>query len=440
MDNLIQKFYSNGKEEEQKYTQFGAFSHSLLKNSSPDLNFKTTKLPKISIETINPSTHSINTTNKIPKTPNKIITIQNQQETFLLPKKLIFNGTNDLLNNTAINKNILNNGDINTTQNNFQSLKTIKQNMSLESKKNATKMQMMEGKMKNLELKSQRLEVINDFFFDMFENNLVKEELKRQNNIKEKKDDIEDKDNEEKKKKKKSRNKKKKIKIDLYDVQTKNQEEFELQEFKRKTKDFARNYLNKVKNNLGLLLVEEQLKKNEELQNISEDILELKGDLLNKLEMMQMLQNLEMKKMAYCLQNSGDLYIENLANRIFGDNLLKQNINENQNLFDNTNALETGTVFNNKGSLLNTIMKTRRSSIGDMDDKGNMSKRQSIYEGNISKRQTIYEKKDSEYINKEKDENKNNESRRKSLFGENKRQSLMLNNNIIPEENNENDN
>ena len=33
-------------------------------------------------------------------------------------------------------------------------------------------MQMMEEKMKNLELKSQRLEVINDFFFDMFENNL----------------------------------------------------------------------------------------------------------------------------------------------------------------------------------------------------------------------------------------------------------------------------
>ena len=41
-------------------------------------------------------------------------------------------------------------------------------------------MQMMEEKMKNLELKSQRLEVINDFFFDMFENNLVKEEINKQ--------------------------------------------------------------------------------------------------------------------------------------------------------------------------------------------------------------------------------------------------------------------
>ena len=29
-------------------------------------------------------------------------------------------------------------------------------------------------------LKSQRLEVINDFFFDIFENNLVKEQLQKQ--------------------------------------------------------------------------------------------------------------------------------------------------------------------------------------------------------------------------------------------------------------------
>ena len=93
-----------------------------------------------------------------------------------------------------------------------------------------------------------------------------------------------------------------------------------------------------------------------------------------------MLQNLEMKKMAYCLQNSGDPYIENLANRIFGDNLLKQNTNENQNLFNKTNALETGSAFNHRGSLFNTIIKTRRSSIADLDEKGNISKRQSIYE------------------------------------------------------------
>ena len=193
MDNLLLKFYSGGKEEEQKFTQFGAFSNSLLKNTSPNLNFTTLGLgiPKITIGTINPSVHNIETTTKISKTPNKTPPIT--QEAFLQPKKLIFNGINDLSNKTNINKTFanFNNNDLNTinnTQNNIPSLNTIKQNMNLESKKNATKMQMMEEKMKNLELKSQRLEVINDFFFDMFENNLVKEELKKQKNEKERKD------------------------------------------------------------------------------------------------------------------------------------------------------------------------------------------------------------------------------------------------------------
>ena len=183
MDNLILKFYCNGKEE-QKYTQFGAFSHSLLKNSSPDLIFKTTALPKISFGTINPSTHNMDTKAQLPKTPNKSIKMQNNQEIIPLPKKLIFNGINDLFKNTVNNKTIFNKRDMSYTKNNIPSLSIIKQNMNAESKKNETKMQIMEEKMKKLELKNQRLEVINDFFFDMFENNLVKEELKRQNNIK----------------------------------------------------------------------------------------------------------------------------------------------------------------------------------------------------------------------------------------------------------------
>ena len=68
MDNLLLKFYSNGKEEEQKFTQFGAFSNSLLKNSSTNLNFTTLGLgiPKITIGTINPSIHNMETTTKIP--------------------------------------------------------------------------------------------------------------------------------------------------------------------------------------------------------------------------------------------------------------------------------------------------------------------------------------------------------------------------------------
>ena len=179
MDNLIQKFYSNGKEEEQKYTQFGAFSNALLKNSPQNLKFKTTGL--LNLSTVNPSFHNMETTsNPVPRTPNR--TTQITQDTFLQPKKLIFNSSSDLFNKSTLpSNNYSNNNEINSINNNpnkIPSLHNIKQNINLESKKNATKMQMMEEKMKNLELKSQRLEVINDFFFDMFENNLVKEELK----------------------------------------------------------------------------------------------------------------------------------------------------------------------------------------------------------------------------------------------------------------------
>ena len=161
MDNLIQKFYSNGKEEEQKYTQFGALSNNL--------NFKTTSFIKPNIGTINPAMHNMETaTTHFPKTPNR--TTQITQESFLRPTKLIFNGSSDLFNKSTLPSNkFLNNNDINAntvtkTEGNIPSLHTMKQNFNLESKKNATKMQMMEEKMKNLELKSQSLEVINDFF------------------------------------------------------------------------------------------------------------------------------------------------------------------------------------------------------------------------------------------------------------------------------------
>ena len=429
MDNLIEKFYSNGKGEESKYTQFGALSNSLLKNSAPNLNFKATIKPSIS--TINPSIHNMETTIKTPKTPNRLQ--EAAQETFLHPKKLIFNGTSDLFNksmlkNTFANNNNNNINSINNTQNNIPSLNTIKQNINLETKKNATKMQMMVEKMKNLELKSQRLEVINDFFFDMFENNLVKEELKRQKNIKENNENDEQKENKEnmeeesdnegkRKRKRNKKYKKKKLNIDINDIHAKNQEELE---FKKKTKEFANNYLNKVKNDIGLSLVEEQIKKNETLQNMVEDLIDLKGDLLNKLERMQMKQNLEMKKIAYCLQNSGDTNVENLANRIFGDNLLKDvNTNNNTNnptSFNNT-MVDNNSVFNHRDSLFNTVMKTRNDPITPQGE--NNMRRFSLF-----------------------GENKNNEdkTRKQSILdkfaNKTKRQSIK----IIPEEKNENEN
>ena len=443
MDNIIQKFYSNGKAEEQKYTQFGAFSNSLLKNSSPNLNFKTTGLSTINIGTINPSTHNIETTTHIPKTPNQ--TPPNIQQAFLQPKKLIFNGTNDLVNKTLIKNFEKNYNDVNTfnkSHQNIPSLNTLKQNMNLEAKKNATKVQMMEEKMKNLELKSQRLEVINEFFFDMFENNLVKEELKRQKNIKEEKESkFQENDEEEsegkKKRKKSKKNKKKNLKIDPYELQTKNQEELDTNEFKKKTKKIARNYLNTVKNDLGLFLVEEKLKKNEELQDITEDIINLKGDLLNQLERMQMIQNMEMKKIAYCLQNSGDDKIENLATRLFGDNILKNTEVNNPTSFNNTNAIETKSILNPRGSVFHTLLRQRRPSIEMEEDNNNNTNRQSL------KRHSLFDNKEKNnddkvivslskrqsFIDKERNE--------REKADKSKRQSFIK---IIPEEKNENEN
>ena len=136
MDNLIQKFYSNGKEEEQKYTQFGAFSNSLLKN--PSRNTNNTIIIKPIIGLINPSVHDLGITRDMPKTERKFHGIE--QETFLKPKKLIFNGTSDLFKKSVLKNNSTNNfnnitNNINNTQNNIPSLNTIKQNMNLESKK-----------------------------------------------------------------------------------------------------------------------------------------------------------------------------------------------------------------------------------------------------------------------------------------------------------------
>ena len=112
---------------------------------------------------------------------------------------------------------------------------------------------MMEEKMKNLELKSQRLEVINDFFFDMFENNLVKEELKRQRGIKEEKENKEEEDDyigenleekgEKKEYQKKKRNKKKKKDL-MINPQLANDEEAYKKQFIEKTDKFSRKYLN----------------------------------------------------------------------------------------------------------------------------------------------------------------------------------------------------
>ena len=400
MDNLIQKFYSNGKEEEQKYTQFGAFSNSLMKNSSTKLSFI-----KPNIGLINPAIHNVETAskNQVPKTPvkNNI-----SDDAYLKPKKLIFNSSSDLFNQNNIPKN---NFAYSTKNENgldkesIPSLKTIKQDINTENKKNSTKMQMMEEKMKNLELKSQRLEVINDFFFDMFENNLVKEELKRQKGIKEEKENKEEEDDyfdqkiEEKKEYQKNKRNKKKKKDLMINPQLINDEEAYKKQFIEKTDKFSRKYLNTVKTDIGLALVEKQLQKNELLNNITEDILDLKGELMNKLEKLEMKQRAEMKTIAYCLQNSGDDNVENLANRLFGDDILKPdeeilNFNTDKNSMNTTTLKFTGSAFN--ANLFNTNNIQTRKKFNErrqsIDRRNSIERRQSINRRNsIERRQSI---------------------------------------------------
>ena len=413
MDNLIQKFYSNGKEEEQKYTQFGAFSNSLLKNSGTKFNFI-----KPNISVVNPAIHNLETKTQIsiPKTPNKDIISNN---TYLNPKKLIFNSSSDLFNQNIPKNNFAystkNNNDIN--QEPIPSLKTVKQNINTENKKNSTKMQMMEEKMKNLELKSQRLEVINDFFFDMFENNLVKEELKRQKGIKEIKEekekneeDIEKEESEnplknnEKKRRRKNGKKKKEIVIN----NPEEEEEQMMNEFIEKTDKISRKYLNNIKTDLGLALVEKQLQKNELLNDITEEILDLKGDLMNKLERLEMKQKAEIKTIAYCLQNSGDDKVENLATRLFGEDILKPdeeilNYNSGVDSMNTTDLKFTGSVFNTNLFKTKVLKETRRASINKR--RSSIDKRRSsIDDGNRIRRKSTMLDSTNNVIIEEKDD------------------------------------
>jgi len=425
MDNLIQKFYSNGKEEEQKYTQFGAFSSRLVKNPFSNINLDTSQIIKPNIGTINPSIHNRETVTKMHKTPT--IT----QESFLQPKNLVFNSARDLLGKSIMTRNYFENNikdtnmhTINVTPNKLPSLHTIKQNLNMESKKNATKMQIMEEKMKNLELKNQRLEVINDFFFDMFENNLVKEELKRQKGIKEynnkndnKNNDNNESDTEEKRPKKKIKKIKRRnlFKTDL-GAQKRKELDMDINNFKEKTKGFARNYLNTVKNNIGISLIDEQLRKREELQNVAEDIIELKGDLLNKLENMQNNQELQMKKIAYCLQNSGDEQIERLANRVFGDNILKKIDMANYDSVYSARNKERGSIFIPRDSIFNSRKQSITSMTDDNNNNNNNSKRGSLIDTE-KKRKSIIKSKRQSFMDKSRRSSLiDNKAQRKSLF------------------------
>ena len=316
MDNIIQKFYSNGKEGPAQYTQFGTYSSNMITNKNPisSLGVKTISDIKPAYVKIEPKTQSLNYKSRpyAPIKPPKMT-----QEEFLRPKNLVFNSSSDMLyDNLRYNQR----GEIGL----------MKENLSLMNKKNATKIQMIEEKMKNLELKNQRLEVINDFFFDMFENNLVQDEIKKQRLKKfEEENKIINEDsseyndinnyNENYYRKKRKKFKKSRSNVDLNRYERFKKKEFDPIAFQQKTEMNARAVLNNIKNNLGTYLVEEELKKNEQFQSLNEGINELKTDLNNKLDKIQQNQKQQMEKIYYCLLNSGDKKVESAALRLFED-------------------------------------------------------------------------------------------------------------------------
>ena len=198
-----------------------------------------------------------------------------------------------------------------------------------------------------------------------------------------------------------------------------------------------------------------------------EDIVELKGDLIDKLERVQMEQNWQMKKMAYCLQNSGDIYIENLANRIFKDNLLKDY--NYPTTINNSNAGDNGSVqsprnsiykprdsiFKGRGSIFkerDSIFKERGSLLNPSDTLLNMNRKNSVLStavnknNNTSRRHSLFAKE------KNNEDNKNNKRQSfLNIINKSRKQSILEKEDIggrlprksikiIPEEKNENDN
>ena len=374
MDTIIEKFYNGGGQGElNKFTQFGGFPTGLSHSSKSPLPVR----PMIG--TINSAMH--NTTNKPNITLNTNLNNNRlvSQKDFMRPQNLAFNSSSDLLYNNPVT----------TTNKRYNSaFNSLQDNVYNETKKNNTKMQMMEEKMKNLELKSQRLEVINDFFFDMFENNLVKEEINKQREKaaqlqkqKNKEDGVDSSSssssdselNSRRKRKKKNKKKKGKLNLNDYDKEKerekKREEVFDPQKYQQKTFQNTKDVLDNIKKNVSNYLFEEELKKNEQLQIMGEEINELKSKLVNQLEKMQMNQKHQMEKIAFCLLNSGNGKIEDLAIHVLNSPPTESKKDTRKNSLINTRRGSSqvnskmnsrkGSIYNSrKGSLFNETVKS----------------------------------------------------------------------------------
>ena len=91
------------------------------------------------------------------------------------------------------------------------------------------------------------------------------------------------------------------------------------------------------------------MKKNEQIQIIGEEINDIKSKLVNQLEKMQMTQKHQMEKLTFCLLNSGNGNMENLAFHLF-----KSSKNSAQNTargsINGSTKKKTSALYSRRGS------------------------------------------------------------------------------------------
>ena len=106
-------------------------------------------------------------------------------------------------------------------------------------------------------------------------------------------------------------------------------------------------------------MLEEQLKKNEELQSMTEDTIEIKNELATRLKKIQHKQKLQMEGLAYILQNSGDTKIESLAKRIL-DNPYYDYNNSIASIYSPNKNDDNVSVASNRRSMLGSLKRWSR--------------------------------------------------------------------------------
>ena len=104
--------------------------------------------------------------------------------------------------------------------------------------------------------------------------------------------------------------------LNTYDINNlKKKEAFDPVKYQKSKLEYNKEVLDNIKKNVSDYLFEEELKKNEHLQIMGENINELKSKLIAKLDRMEMTQQHQIEKVMFCLLNSG--YCDEIPSHMF---------------------------------------------------------------------------------------------------------------------------